>query len=153
MTIGLIWLVSFGLLAGIGALLDAFTRKLPNVLCGVMLLAGLGLAFAASGWSGLGLHAAHAALGLAFGYLMFVWGVFGGGDGKFYAATAAFFPVTQALGMFASIALAGFVLAVVWFTAKRALHLGPRLEGDFAKLPYGVAIAAGALGFALLVAR
>ena len=52
--------------------------------------------------------------------------------------------------MFASIALAGFVLAVIWFTTKRVMHLGPRLKGDFAKLPYGVAIASGAVGFALL---
>ncbi len=150
MAIATLWLGIFGLLSATGAVLDAFTRKLPNVLCGVMLLAGLGLAFAGGGWAALGLHAGHAALGLAFGYLLFVWGVFGGGDGKFYAATASFFPITQALGMFASIALAGFVLAVIWFTTKRVMHLGPRLKGDFAKLPYGVAIASGAVGFALL---
>ena len=153
MALATLWLGIFGAFSGIGALLDAFTRKLPNVLCGAMLLAGLSLAFIGGGWSALGLHAAHAGIGLAFGYLLFVWGIFGGGDGKFYAATASFFPVTQALGMFASVALAGFLLAVVWFSAKRGFKLQPRLKGDFAKLPYGVAIATGALAFAVLITR
>ena len=144
-----IWLGVLCAFTGLGALLDGVTRRLPNWLCGLMLVAGLGLGFAMGGWSALGLHAAHAALALVIGYLLFMAGIFGGGDGKFYAATASFFSLWSALELIVAITLSGFVLAVIWFTTKRIVRSLQDLKGDFAKLPYGVAIAAGALLHAL----
>ena len=149
MTVPAIWLAVLGTTTGLGALLDVVTRKLPNWLCLVMLLAGLGFGYALDGWSGLGLHAAHAALALGLGFLLFNWGVFGGGDGKFYAASAAFFPVTQMLTLFIAITFAGFILAVIWFGAKRGFKVNQRKKDDFAKLPYGVAIGLGSVALAV----
>lgn len=148
MTVPAIWLAVLGATSGLGALLDAFTRKLPNWLCLVMLVSGLAFGFAIDGWTGLGLHALHAALALALGFLLFNWGVFGGGDGKFYAAAAAFFPVTQMLPLIVAITFAGLVMAVIWFAAKRGFAVHQRKKDDFAKLPYGVAIGIGSVALA-----
>lgn len=144
-----IWLAVLGATSGLGALLDAFTRKLPNWLCLVMLVAGLAFGFVLDGWTGLGLHALHAALALGVGFLLFSWGVFGGGDGKFYAACASFFPANLVLVLFVSITSAGFLLALVWFATKRGFKVRQRTEDEFAKLPYGMAIAIGSVGLAL----
>ena len=145
-----LWLGALGAFSAAGALLDAFRRRLPNLLCGAMMLVGLTLAFATSGFAMLGLHLVHVALALIIGYLLFMAGIFGGGDGKFYAATASFFPLWEMLGLIIAISFAGFFLAVSWFSAKRIWRSLLELKGDFAKLPYGVAIAAGAFGYALL---
>ena len=151
MALATLWLGALGLFTGTGALLDIFTRRLPNILCGVMLLAGLGLAFASGGWMALGLHAAHAALALVVGYILFIGGIFGGGDGKFYAAVASFFSLTNMLMLFAVITFAGLLLAIFWFSLKRIKRSRASETGDFGKLPYGVAIGAGALAYAGLL--
>lgn len=148
MAVTSIWLAVLGVSSGLGALLDVFTRKLPNWLCLIMLVAGLGFGFVLDGWTGLGLHALHAVLALLVGFLLFYWGVFGGGDGKFYAACAAFFPATAFLKLFVAMTAAGFVLALVWFASKRGFKLRPRKEDDFAKLPFGLAIAIGSIALA-----
>ncbi|QZD91814.1 prepilin peptidase [Qipengyuania xiapuensis] len=149
MAVATIWLAALSVTSGLGALLDVVTRKLPNWLSLLMLVGGLGFGFALDGWTGLGLHFLHAVLALGLGYLLFIWGVFGGGDGKFYAACAAFFPVTQMLWHFVIITFAGLILAIIWFTAKRGFGLHKRKKDDFAKLPYGVAIASGSVALAL----
>lgn len=148
MPLATIWLGVLGLFGGAGALLDIFTRKLPNILCGMMLLAGLVLAFMQGGITALGLHFAHAALALVVGYLLFMAGIFGGGDGKFYAAAASFFPLWEMLDLFIAMTASGFVLAVIWFTLKRTMRTMKDRKDDFAKLPYGVAIAIGAFALA-----
>lgn len=153
MAMATIWLGTLGVFGAVGALLDIFTRRLPNVLCGFMLVAGLILAAWMGGFAGLGLHFAHAALALVVGYLLFLANVFGGGDGKFYAAAAAFFPISQMLSLFVLITIAGLGLAVIWFTLKRIWRGSDKAKENFAKLPYGVAIAAGAVGHALLVSQ
>ena len=148
MTIASVWFGALGVFAAIGALFDAIARRLPNLLCAAMLIAGLVLAFMGDGLSALGLHFVHALLALGIGYLLFLAGIFGGGDGKFYAATAAFFPLANLPGLIVAITAAGFVLAVLWFSAKKVSRKLRETKGDFAKLPYGVAIAAGAITFA-----
>ena len=148
MAIATLWLGALGLFTSAGALLDIFTRRLPNILCGAMLLTGLGLAFASGGWTALGLHAAHAAMALVVGYLFFLGGIFGGGDGKFYAAVASFFSLPNMLLLFAAITFAGLVLAVSWFATRRIMRNHVDKKGDFGKLPYGVAIGGGALAYA-----
>ena len=65
-----IWLAVLGATSGLGALLDAFTRKLPNWLCIAMALAGLTFGFLLDGWTGLGLHALHGVLAFGIGFLL-----------------------------------------------------------------------------------
>lgn len=145
--------LTFGVLlalSSIGAGSDIVRRKLPNLLSLVMAIAGLTLAFMVGGWEDLGWHAAHALVAFAIGYLMFILGIFGAGDGKFYAASATFFPLTQAPSLALAIVLSGGILAIFWIILKRMIKSMKRRKDDFAKLPYGVAIAVGAVGLASL---
>jgi prepilin peptidase CpaA len=149
-------LAVLSLLAATGAWLDIKTRRLPNWLC--LLTAAAGFATIAAldtpawPWSGP-LHAAGA---LAVGMALFAAGLIGGGDAKFYAALALWFPVGSAPLLAASIGLAGLVLLIIIFAMRRffvAKAAGaPTLGPDFHKLPYGVAIAVGAMALALLQA-
>lgn len=143
--------LSFGLLSALsaaGAISDIVRRKLPNLLSLIMAISGLSLAFVIGGLVDLGWHAAHALVAFVIGYLMFSWGIFGAGDGKFYAAAATFFPLSQAPALGLAIVLSGGVLAILWFFTKRMIKGMKRRKDDFAKLPYGVAIAVGAVGLA-----
>lgn len=144
------WFGALGILASAGALLDVCTRKLPNILCAIMLATGLTFAFVGGGWPALALGLAHVAAAFLLGYLFYLVGTFGAGDAKFYTATAGFFPLWDMLGLFVAITGAGFLLLLVWVFMKRSLRTRPKDRSDFAKLPYGVAIAAGAIAFAAL---
>ena len=150
MTLVMLWFGVLSALSAIGAMSDILRRKLPNILSLVMAVAGLALAFGSGGWADLGWHTAHALIAFVIGYLIFSWGVFGAGDGKFYAASATFFPLSQAPGLGLAIVLSGGVLAILWITLKRMIKGMKRRKDDFAKLPYGVAIAVGAVSFASL---
>ncbi|MXO52146.1 peptidase A24 [Erythrobacter gaetbuli] len=140
--------LSFGVLAAlstIGALIDVLKRKLPNYLSLAIAIAGLGFAFAAVGWVGLGLHFAHVVVAFLIGYGLFAGGMFGAGDGKFYAGVAAFFPIQLAPALALVILLMGGVMAIFWLLARK---FSPKLRArkdDFAKMPYGLAIAIGAV--------
>lgn len=147
------------LIAGAGCWLDLSSRRLPNWLCLAALLAGLGYAFLSGGRVDLALAAAHAAAALVVGMLLFAGKMLGGGDAKFYAALASWFPIQQALFLLVSVALSGFVLAVIVLIRSRRIARRPafgierQTDDEFRKVPYGVAIAAGAMiSHAMLVA-
>lgn len=126
---------------------DAYHRRIPNWLCALTALAGLSFALAAGGLPELGSHALHAGIALVVGMVLFRIGAFGGGDAKFYAAIAAWFTWGQAVGLLLAVALCGLVLLLVWFTYRRLagkpLKRFATEPGD--SLPYGIAIAAGAM--------
>lgn len=143
-----IWAVAGLAVAGlVGSWLDFTQRRLPNWLCLIALLAGLGVAFATGGLSALGWHGLHAVVALIVGMGLFAIRVIGGGDAKFYAGLAAWFPISVGLGLFVSVALAGAVLTILFIIARKlrgrpAFPKDPSLEE---RLPYGLAIASGAL--------
>ena len=145
--------LSFGVLAAlstIGALIDVFKRTLPNYLSLAIALAGLAFAFAGAGWLGLGLHFVHVVIAFLVGYGLFAGGMFGAGDGKFYAAVAAFFPIQLAPALALAIVLMGGVMAIFWLFARKFSPSLRARKDDFAKMPYGLAIATGAVGLAAL---
>ena len=137
-----------------GAWLDIRFRRLPNWLCLAALAAGLGFSLVAGGWAAGGWALLHAVVALAIGAGMFALGGIGGGDAKFYAGMAAWFPLQAGLGLLVSVSLTGLILLVVWMAIRgRLLRARPNLpkDSEFRKLPYGVAIAGGALiNFVLL---
>jgi len=143
-----IWAVSGLAVAGlVGSWFDFTQRRLPNWLCLVALLAGLGVAFAIGGLTALGWHGLHALVALLVGMGLFALRVIGGGDTKFYAALAAWFPFSVGLELFVSVALAGAVLTILFITARKlrgrpAFPKDPTLQE---RLPYGLAIASGAV--------
>ena len=94
----------------------------------------------------LGSHLLHFGIALAVGMGLFALDGVGGGDAKLYAATALWLPFGSALSLFVSVVLAGLFLAVVFVTFRlvqtRELRARAIRKG---KIPYGLAIAAGAI--------
>jgi len=129
-----------------GAMTDIRERRLANWLSLALLLFGLAHGFSLGGFAELGWHGAHAAIALLVGMALFALGVIGGGDAKFYAGVAAYFPISAGLDLLLWVALSGGVAVIGWFGLRMVLRREkPSPESLQAKFPYGVAIAAGAL--------
>lgn len=146
---GLIGLAGIGL---VGSWLDATQRRLPNWLSALGLLTGLVMAFATGGLDAIGSHGLHALVALLGGMALFAMGVIGGGDAKFYAGLAAWFPLSLALNLFVAVAMAGAGLLLCWAVARKLKRQAvfTRNGGPIDGLPYGVAVAAGAMLVALM---
>lgn len=149
-TLQIVALALLAPIAVVGAWLDVSQRRLPNWLCAVALVFGIAVSYLAGGWVGLVFALAHAVLALLVGMALFAVRVIGGGDAKFYAALAVWFPIQQGLFLLVSVACAGLFLAIAILMRRRKPRrpanglVGPD-DDDFRKVPYGVAIAAGAL--------
>ena len=133
-----------------GSAFDIKRRRLPNWLCLFALVIGLGMAFLDTGSQAFTSNALHALVALAVGMVLFGLGTIGAGDAKFYAALASWFTIGSAPFFILSTALAGLVLLIVWFPLRRlavhSLSAGSLVGKDaFGKLPFGVAIGAGAV--------
>jgi prepilin peptidase CpaA len=149
-----------------GALMDARTARIPNRL----VLAGLVLAPAAAlaGGGLAGLGAALAAAGIAFviGFSGFAMGAIGGGDAKFLMVGAALVGLPQLVPFLLAAGALGGILAVAAIAWQRRGIEATVMTADLAKsmatlgrngyrgrlgeegrlaVPYGVAIAGGAL--------
>lgn len=148
-----IWAGALAILLLTGAALDVTQRRLPNWL--ILLVLGLAAAqmlFDTPMAEALS-RLAHAAIALVVGMILFRFRMIGGGDAKFYAALAAHFALAQAIQLLLFVSLAGLVTIGGWFALRRLRKSagGPQAEGNFAMVPYGVAIALG--GLALLALR
>lgn len=146
-----------GLLVAAGAAAswsDAFHRRIPNWLCAATAAAGLLFGFLSGGAPMLGNQALHALIALFIGMLLFKFGVFGGGDAKFYAGVAAWFTLSEATALLLLVSLCGLLVLIVWFLFRRAMGKPlKRLSTDPSdSLPYGIAIGIGAIAARLVLA-
>ncbi len=134
------------------AWLDLTRRRIPNWLCGLTAIAGLAVAGMLGGFGGLGSHALHMIFALLGGMGLFALGGFGGGDAKFYAAAASWFGLGQSVLLLICVALSGLLLLIGWvgYRRVRGLPLRRTKDAPFDGLPYGVAIAAGAIAASLI---
>jgi prepilin peptidase CpaA len=137
--------------AGIG---DFLTMKIPNWLNGligfsffpVALLAGMPV-------EQIGWHVVAGLLVLIVAFVCFGFGFFGGGDAKMLAVAGLWLGLGQLGNFLIFMALVGGLLAIVmkfwWLVKLETDQRGiKRLKGFFKTsidLPYGIAIAAGAL--------
>ena len=137
----IVTLTIFAAFAIAGAWWDARLRIIPNWLNGAFLFAGLALVGVFSGWEMLLWSAAHFLAALVFAIVLFALKLWGGGDAKFYAAMAAWFPLRDFVPLFAGIALAGLFVVIGFLIARRAI----KTESHAKQLPYGIAIALGGL--------
>jgi prepilin peptidase CpaA len=136
------------------AAMDIFTMTIPNRISVVLVLSFFPLALLA----GLDLSqiAAHVGAGfllLAVGFVLFVGGWFGGGDAKLMAAVALWVGMDAVLPYLLCVALAGGFIATVFGSVRSVplptILLGEswalRLHRQDGGIPYGIALAAGAL--------
>jgi prepilin peptidase CpaA len=155
----------FVLVMVVAAFLDLKSRRIPNALT----VSGAAIALilrAPLGWEALGAGLLGLGLGLLLTMPLFLVKALGGGDVKLMAAVGAFMGPGDLAGACLLIALVGGVLAITeavrqgalrttlinvgyiivrWFSPMRR-HLAPTLSSPTAMtIPYGVAIAVGAL--------
>ena len=144
MTVGWVLAAIFAVLACTAAYYDVRFRTIPNRLNAGIALLGLAVTWYTAGSDGLLWAALHLALALIIGIGVFALKMWGGGDAKFYAATAAWFSLREFPSLLITISLAGLVLLIGWF-ATRKLWQGESAFGLKGQLPYGLAIAAGGI--------
>ena len=126
--------------------LDVVVRSIPNSV--VILLAvcfGLFAGLTAMPFAQLAGHLLCGSTVLACGFALFSRSLIGGGDAKLMAGAALWFGFDSLLPFLAATALAGGVLAVacLFSNAARARFLPDKARQR--TIPYGAAIAAGAL--------
>ena len=142
-----LWAIALlGAIALTGAVYDLRFRRIPNWLCGLALASGIAMAFLDQ-VGGPASHGLHAFLALVVGLLFFGLKMLGGGDVKFYAGLASFFPLAKATALLLYISISGIVLVAIWFVSRRlaGIPMRGRSGGKSDELPYGIAIGAGAI--------
>ena len=130
--------------AGLGAILDAKDRQLPNWLCSVLAIAAAGGLVLAEGAGAIPWALLHASIALIVGMALFRFRIIGGGDAKFYAAAACAIPLGEAFHFLGWTSAAGMALLLVMVIGRRFLKSTrgtPILRGW--EVPYGIAIFAG----------
>ena len=139
------------ILAGI---LDFLTLKIPNWLTALVALAFIPAALLAGmPGSAYVIHLISAVIVLAAGFALYAAGLFGAGDAKLMAAAALWFGWPASMPFIVYTALAGGVLALVlliWGLLRADQEIRghswiSRFERFKPSVPYGVAIAAGAI--------
>lgn len=133
---------------------DLLTMRIPNwisvTLAAVFLLAA---PLAGLSLDDMLLHLAAGALVLVVAIGIYAFGGFGGGDGKLLAAAALWIGFDGLVTFLAFVAIAGGALAIAILFYRRipaveALHIPDwaiRLHRQGSGMPYGIAIATGAL--------
>lgn len=137
--------MTFLLLAALMASSDLATRRIPNQLTALAAIGGLCWAMMAGGFSGLGQALLGGAVGFGMFFVFYLLGAVGAGDVKALGALACFLAPWPALMLFVLTSLAGGVLAVMRIIVTRQF-ISPAPEQT---LPYGLAIAGGALALVL----
>ncbi|HKD58430.1 MAG TPA: prepilin peptidase, partial [Hyphomicrobiaceae bacterium] len=101
------------------AAMDLFTMKIPNAISLLLVLAFFPMALFAGfdPWS-FAVHLAAGVLMLVVGVLLFIAGWFGGGDAKLMAAVGLWIGADNLLAYALYVALAGGLIAVVFFSAR-----------------------------------
>ncbi len=164
------FLIGAVLVAVIGAVIDLRTARIPNRLTYTALLAALPLRTALLGLSGLKSGAIGVLVAGGLFLLLYTVGAMGGGDMKLMAAVGAWVGSTQVMTLILAAALAGGVLAIgriifrntvgetlrdtmrlIYYRFTSGLQPHPELNVQSSgsqRVPYGVAIAVGALSCA-----
>lgn len=145
----LIWCLVAVLIAA--AVEDAVRLRIRNLTCGLV-AAGALVAMAATGPSlSLWQNFLVFALILSLGTGAFVAGLFGGGDVKLLATIGLWLDLRGGLLMVAAVLVSGGIVAIGYLTIG-LLRRRPKAPSNSRRVPYGVAIALGAL-LSLFLAR
>ncbi|HZC43438.1 MAG TPA: A24 family peptidase [Acidobacteriaceae bacterium] len=159
------YLLLASLCASAGAIFDARSRRIPNLLTGASIAFGLLLHLETGGWRQMGMAAVAGLAGGAVFFIFFVVGAMGAGDVKLMAAVSVIAGFGHLAELFLAIAFTGGLFALVLAIARGRLkatlvnvgrlirhhaasgtlpHPELNLENPHAlRLPYGIPIAAG----------
>ena len=152
--LALIVVAAFPVLVIFAGVRDVATMTIPNWLTIAAAAAFFPAALVCGlGWPAFGLALGVGALALVAGMIMFALGWVGGGDAKLFAACGLWLGGGAAAPFLAGTAMTGGLLALGVLMARKAAAywpvMGPgwlkRLLTEGEGVPYGVAIAAGAL--------
>lgn len=153
MSFAIIFFALFAICQIMAAVNDALTMKIPNWIS-LLLLAGF-ICVMPFAWVDFATFGEHLLVGLgvfvvAFG--MFAVGWLGGGDAKLLAATAFWWQVPDLFPYLFVTAIAGGVLALFLIIGRKYIPARMltsqwlyRMFKDETKMPYGIALAIGAL--------
>lgn len=142
----------------LAAVSDCASLRIPNWLTGLTALAFFPMAWAsAMPLAEFGWHLLAGAMLFFAGYALFALRLFGGGDAKLMAAAGLWFGTSQSVNFLVMTALAGGALALIvaaWSFLSlgwdinggaRSLPMRQRLKQWAPKVPYGIALAVGAI--------
>ncbi len=143
----------FPILVVFAAASDFFTMTISNRLSALVFLAGaIALAWTAPGWYEAGSHLGAAAIVFVLGFVVFSFGLMGGGDVKFAAAIALWFNLGQTLEFVVAFSIYGGMLTFLVLAADRALAHVPTFRVGFLvdfperrRVPYGIALSFAAM--------
>lgn len=147
----------FGLLL-LAAVQDSVQLKISNVICiVVLLLAGAAVLTVGPSWA-LWQNLVVFGAALTVGTWLFGRGWLGGGDVKLFAVTALWFDLNSAMWLLIAVAVAGGVLAFVIMALRvigwpDALRRRVKILQAKAGIPYGIAIAGGAVLLVAMLSR
>ena len=132
---------------------DLTSMTIPNWIS-LVLVAGflIVVPFAWQGWATFGTHVLVGLACFAFGFSMFAFGWMGGGDAKLFSATSLWWVWTDLLPYLIYTTLSGGILAIILILGRKYFPIKIlatdwlyRLFKDEKKMPYGLALAFGAL--------
>ncbi len=133
---------------------DATSMTIPNTISLVLIAAFFIIfPFVWQGWANFGEHLAAGGLMLVIGFAMFAFNGLGGGDAKLMAAISLWWTWPDLLVFVMYTTLAGGAVAIFILIGRQfvpaRLITSPwvyNMIKDNTKMPYGLALAAGALG-------
>lgn len=105
----------------VAACFDLYQRRIPNLLTGPVMLAGLVWAGVFAGWPGLADSLAACVVLMLPCVLLFVFAGGGAGDAKLMGAIGTWLGLHNGLFVLAGVSLAAIVLALCFALAKRQL--------------------------------
>ena len=138
-----IWIATLVL----AAISDMRAFRIPNIYPAILIL----LFVLMQGFSGfsdqLWVQLLHFIAALVVGMALFAKGWIGGGDAKLYAAVALWFNFSGGVALLFMTSISGLVLAIMLIAARMA-GLRKNVPKEERRIPYGVAIAVGAVASA-----
>jgi prepilin peptidase CpaA len=139
------WLIAVLILALLAAAIeDAVRLRISNLTCAVVALAAI-VAAAMHGFSpSLWQNAVVFIALLAAGTGAFAAGWMGGGDVKLFAAAGLWFTLSSAVALITAVFLAGGVVALISIVIRRLVRRDQSTKARSGRIPYGLAITAGA---------
>lgn len=140
------WLIAFVVLALIAAAIeDTLRLRISNATCLAVFVAAL-VAMGIHGFStSLWQNWAIAIAILAIGTPAFSAGWFGGGDVKLLSAIGLWINLRAVIGLISAVFIIGGVVALIYIFARRFTRSAQGTKSRDRRVPYGLAIVAGAV--------